>query len=301
MAAQPGVMISNAWPQSRETPGATARAIEEVLAHYPFFEAFQTVDVPDATERRAVRGLLGNRNIPHTYTLTRVLGERKLSLSSLDSGVRRHACETVVTQLDHAREIGATAVAVISGPRPAEPDRRAEALRVLEDSLEQVCAAAAGMEILIEPLDYEAHKRNTLGTTLEAVALCRRLSDRQSSLSLCIDTAHLLLNGEEPMAALEQSRAHVTEFHFCNCVLERGHPLFGDRHLPFGSPGVVGVAEIATWMDRMVSSGYLNARRRPRIYCEVWKPDSMTSLAVVGHCRDTLEAAWERVPFPSAA
>ena len=297
VVAQPGVLISNAWPQSRATPGATARAIEEVLREYPFFEAFQTVDVPDRDERRNIRGLLGDRHIPHTYTPTRVLGERKLHLSSLDSGNRRRACDAVIEQLDHAREIGACAVTVISGPRPPEPAARVEALQCLEDSLETICTAAAaegGLEILIEPLDYEAHKRNTLGTTVEAVAICRRLADRNHRLNLCIDTAHLLLNGEDPMTALAQSRDHVSEFHFCNCVLDRTHALFGDHHLPFGPPGVVGLAEISTWMRQMLHAGYLDSRRRPRVYCEVWKPDTMTSLAVVGHCQDALESAWER-------
>lgn len=82
--AQPGVVISNAWPQSRTTEGATLRAIEEILARFPFFEAYQTVDIPFLAERRAIRGLLGGRNRPHTYSLTRVLGEKKLSLSALD-------------------------------------------------------------------------------------------------------------------------------------------------------------------------------------------------------------------------
>ena len=53
--AQPGAVISNAWPQSRSQEGATLRAIEQVLETFPLFEAFQTIDVPYAGERRAIR------------------------------------------------------------------------------------------------------------------------------------------------------------------------------------------------------------------------------------------------------
>lgn len=43
--AQPGILISNTWPTSRERQGDTLAAIESVLAH-GFFEAFQTVEIP---------------------------------------------------------------------------------------------------------------------------------------------------------------------------------------------------------------------------------------------------------------
>jgi len=141
--ARPGVMISNAWPQSRRTEGATLRAIEEVLENYPDFEAYQTVDVPFAAERRAIRRLLGNQGHPHTYTLTRIFAEQKASLSSLDPDNRRRAVTAVIPQLDDALEIGADRIFVVSGARPTDPNRREEALAVLGDSLGQLAHAAS--------------------------------------------------------------------------------------------------------------------------------------------------------------
>jgi sugar phosphate isomerase/epimerase len=300
--AQPGVVISNAWPQSRAKEGATLQAIEEVLAGYPFFEAYQTVDIPYPAERRAIRRLLGDKGRPHTYTLTRVLGEQKLSLSSLDPANRQRAIDTVIAQFADAEEAGANTVAVISGGRPTEPARRDEALRALEDSLGQLAAAITrhpGLELLIEPLDYEAHKRNTLGSTAEAVAICRRLAARQLRLALCLDTAHLLLNGEDPVAAVASARDFITEFHFCNPVLDRSSALYGDQHPPFGAPGLVGIEEIAAWLGALLRDGYLNAGARPRIYCEVMQMGGMTSLEVVAHCQEALLTAWQRQPVPS--
>jgi sugar phosphate isomerase/epimerase len=298
--AQPGVVISNAWPQSRGTDGATLQAIEEVLARFPFFEAYQTVDIPVAAERRAIRRLLGDRGRPHTYTLTRVLGEQKLNLSSLDQGNRQRAVATVIAQFDHAVEAGARTVAVISGSRPADPAKRPEALQALEDSLEQLAAAIArhpGLELLIEPLDYEAHKRNTLGTTVEAVAICRRLAAKQLRLTLCIDTAHLILNGEETVECVGLARDFITEFHFCNPVTDRSSPVYGDQHLPFGKPGVVDIDEIAGFMAGLHRSGYLTAGVRPRVYCEVMQLGNMASLGVVDHCQQALLQGWARANY----
>jgi sugar phosphate isomerase/epimerase len=295
--AQPGVVVSNAWPHSRKTEGATLRAITAVLEGFPFFEAFQTVDIPFAAERQAIRRLLGDQGRPHTYTLTRVLGEQKLNLSSLDPANRKRAIETVVTQFNHAEEVGANTVAVISGNRPADPALRSHALGALEDSLEQLAAAITrhrGLELLIEPLDYEAHKRNTLGSTDEAVAICRRLAAKQLRLALCLDTSHLILNGEDTVAAVASAREFITEFHFCNPVTDRTSPVFGDQHLPFGAPGVVGVDEMATLMSGLHRTGYLTPEVRPRVYCEVMQSGETTSLAVVRHCQESLLAAWSR-------
>jgi sugar phosphate isomerase/epimerase len=296
--AQPGVVISNAWPQSRGTEGATLRAIEEVLAAHPFFEAFQTVDIPYPAERRQIRHLLGDQGRPHTYTLTRVLGEQKLSLSSLDPINRQRAVDTVITQFDHAAEAGAKTVAVISGARPADPHQRTEALKALEESLSclaSVITRYAGMELLIEPLDYEADKCNTLGSTPEAVTICRRLAARQLRLVLCLDTAHLILNNEDTVSAVAQAREFITEFHFCNPVTNRSSTVYGDRHIPFGPPGVVGIEEITQFMAGLHRDGYLAPAVRPRVYCEVMQAAPMTPLDVVRHCEDSLLTAWARV------
>ncbi|MBL9215605.1 MAG: sugar phosphate isomerase/epimerase [Opitutaceae bacterium] len=266
-----------------------------MLARHPLFEAYQTVDIPFAAERRAIKRLIGDRGRVHTYTLTRVYAELNVSLSALDAGVRQRAIDATVTQFEHAQEAGARVVAVISGPRPADPAKRAEALAGLEDSLAQLAAAITrfpGLELLIEPLDHEAHKRNTLGTTPEAVAICRRLASRQLRLNLCLDTSHLILNGEDTLEAVGQARDFITEFHFCNPVLDRASPIYGDQHPPFGPPGVVGFPEIASLLAGLYRIGYLSTKARPRVYCEVLKSATLDSMPVVAHCQEALLSGW---------
>jgi sugar phosphate isomerase/epimerase len=290
-------MMSNAWPRTREERGATFRAIEQVLNQHPFFECFQTVEIPFPDERAEIRRLLREQGRPYNYTLTRVLGDAGLNLSAIDPGLRRRSWQKVVEQFADAAEAGASAMTLISGARPVEPGLRVDALRFLGESLGHICAEAnARWEFIveIEPLDYDAHKRNTLGTTVEAIDLCRRLAGDGRRLSLCLDTAHILLNGEDPVTALAAASEFVGELHLCNCVRDRSHPLFGDHHLPFGPPGVLDVGALGTLCAALYRSGYLSPKRRPIVYCEVRKPAEWDSLQVVAFCENTVRAAWQQ-------
>ncbi len=295
--AVPGVMISNAWPQSRLENGATLEATRRVREQHPFFEAFQTVDIPYAEERRAFRKLIGDQGHPHTYTLTRVFAEGDLNLSSLDPDLRKKTWETVIKEMDHAAEAGAQSVTVVSGTQPDDPALRSKALEGLEESMEQICLAAShrgDMGVVIEPLDYFAHKKATLGSTGEAIEICRRLAGSDLQLVLCIDTAHLILNREDVVAAVEKARPYMVDFHFCNAVTNTDHPLFGDRHLPFGAPGEVDVAVISGIMAAFRQSGFLSPENRPRIFCEVMTLGETDPMATVAHCHDSLEQAWAK-------
>src|SRR5438874_984402 len=111
--AQPGIMISQAWPHSRGERGATVRAMQQVLAHTQFFEAVQTVDIPFADERREFKKIVRDAGRPHTYALTRVLGENKLNLSALEPDLRQRSWEMVIQRFEEAIEAGAGTICLI--------------------------------------------------------------------------------------------------------------------------------------------------------------------------------------------
>lgn len=292
--ARPGILISNTWPRTRERPGATEAAIELVLED-GFFRAIQTVEIPSAAERRAVAGLLVEAGYPLTYCLTRLLNENGMNLADLDENNRRRSYEHVIRWLDDAREAGATNVSMISGPAPAEPAHRKEALRGLEDSLIRVCQAASiepVLQVIIEPLDIEAHKRCALGLTSEAVALCQAARQAGLNLGVCVDTAHAILNGEDPVEALALAEPWLVEYHYCNVVTDKEHPRYGDWHLPFGPPGVVSFDTIAHIMRYSLELGFFSLERRPAIFCEVLSCEEYPPLWVMHHCKEALQQAW---------
>lgn len=292
--ATPGLMLSNAWPVSRETEGATEAAIHEALRETDFFEALQIVDVPYPEERKRIAAFLAESNIPMTYTLTRYLAKAGVSLGDPDPEVRRRGCTEAIAKVREAAELGATTVGFVSGARAEDPALRPAALEALGESLTAIARAAAeigGVTVIVEPLDVDAHKKFILGTAEEAVDLCRSAHEQGAPLKLCLDTAHMVLNGEDVPDAVRIADGFVDEFHFCNCVLDKAHPEFGDRHLPFGPPGEVDTQVIGEWMAELYAMGFFGAER-PKVFCEVLPHHGMTSIDVVRHCRQSLEAGW---------
>ena len=291
---KPCLMISQTWPKSRETKGETLRAIEAAL-QVDYFHALQTVEIPYADERRQVGSLMAEAGIPLTYNVARVISENKLNLSDLDDTNRQRSCAHILRCMDDACESGAASLGLVSGPCLVGLHQRSDALKRLEDSLVFLCSEAKArptLRVVIEPLDIASHKKGLLGTTDEAVALCNGLSRYGLDLKLCLDTAHVLLNGEDLLETLALALPHIGEYHYCNCVVDPDHPLFGDYHLPFGLPGIVDIPKIAEIMKKSLEIGFFSDVYRPPVSCEVLKREQDDSLQVMEYCRNALEQAW---------
>ena len=285
----PGIMLSQVWPKSGEKEGETLRALEKVL-RFGFFERVQTVGIPYPAERRGIADYVKREGKPLTYTLARVLNDNDLNLSGLDDALRRKSVAKVAEYLDNACEAGASTVALISGPVPGDGNR-SRALVQLELSMHEIIVESGkyeNLKIVIEPLDIDAHKKNTLGTTPEAVQLCEILAGQGACLSLCMDTAHVLLNRETLIDALRIAKPYLSELHLCNCVTDPAKPFFGDQHIPFGPPGVLGVIEISSLFKAMIQEDIAGGKRLP-VFCEVLNQNPDQAMDLVRSCRDILQ------------
>ncbi len=293
--ARPGLILSQVWPGTWCCEGETQRAIEQML-RLNFFSAVHTVDVPTARERRNIAAACAESNVQLTYCLTRLLTENGLSLADLDESRRQQAVQTTRRWLDDARELHAAKLLLVTGPAPASEQDRQLGLSQFEKSLIDICQSAVDaplVQILIEALDVRAHKKCTLGFFKEAVGIVRRVSGVFDNLSLCLDTAHILLNGEEPADGILAGADVITDFHFCNCITDPADPLYGDWHLPFGPPGTVDVPAVARWMSIAAGAGVLVPLRRPSVYCEVLTRPGDDSFENMKACRRNLGHAWQ--------
>ncbi len=293
--AAPGLMLSQTWPTSREREGDTIRALEAAVSQ-AFFASYQSVEVPYPAERKEIARIVASEGAHYDYCVARVLNEGGLSLSDLDEANREKSCDEVIRCMDHAREAGAAVLTVVSGGAPADPSRRDDALRSLERSLRTIASEgrkAPSVALVIEPLDVNAHKRHTLGYTAEAVRIMNNLREDGLDVSLLLDTAHMVLNGELPLEALEQALELTTTFHYCNCVTDSSDELFGDRHIRFGPPGVLDTCGIAALMRGQVEMGFLSSDRKPVVMCEVLLQHGESSDELMVYCRDMLAGAWE--------
>jgi len=287
---RPGLMLPHLVPASRQAEGDTLCLLEACMAA-EFFQAYMMLDCPFPAERRQIAAACSAEAVPLTYCLVRTLNEKLLNLSVLDEPLRQAAVAEVVARLDDARELGATLVQIISGPAPEDADRRGDALACLADSVAAICEAAGpALTITIEPLAVGANKCQTLGYTDEAV----QLVEAHDNLALCLDTSHLLLNGENITEALEAAGDRMAEFHLCNCATDRDSPFYGDLHvLPLGPPGRLTVVDAADILAFGVENGIFTPERPVGLFYEVTHPTNDVA-AAVAHNRDTLLAVWEQ-------
>ena len=250
-----GIMISQTFPLARKQPGQTLAAARYLLEELGL-TTLHFVDLPDEKELLTIGKVIAANHVTAVYCITRALSEQSLNLSDLDEVRRLQAVELCKHHLRVACLAHATAIDVVSGPRPMGGEtERAQALLALQDSLARLAryarTEAPGIELRVEPLDYAFHKRNTLGTTQELVTLCKALAMQGETLAICLDTAHMLLNGEDIPACIDMAAPYLREFHLCNACTDASHPLGGDHHIAPGAPGVLDIADYAGYVAKL--------------------------------------------------
>ena len=291
--ARPGLMISNVEPESRKEQGRTLEVLEEAM-ELDFFEAYQTVEVQYATERLQIARHAKANNLGMTYCLARVLNEDKLDLSSLDEQLRKTSVEKLVPHFDDAVQQGCDVVQVISGPAEAEPEQRLQQLRQFEKSWLELCEAARnkGLKVIVEPLDTYAHKKKAVGSTTEAVEMARNLAGKVDNAFLCLDSSHMILNGEDVVSSVRTAMDYIDEFHICNPVLRSDSPLFGDKHIKLGAPGVLDVQAVGSLIAECRRMGLFSVSRQPKLFLEVRNANDRVS-DLIRYCMQTLLEAWD--------
>ncbi len=265
-----------------------------ILERFPYFRACHILDVSDSGERAAIAQWVAERDIALTYCLTIIMYREELDLSHRDESKRRQAVARLSEGVREAAECGAVCAQLISGPAPAlAPDRPAN-LALLQRSLTEIAAATAdvkGVRLAIEPLDVAFHKRKTLGSTAESIRLTRGVREQQPNFTLCLDTAHMILNEEDPVAMVTEAAGYFDELHLCNCITQAGHPLYGDYHPNFGPPGRLDAKLAGQVLASAYRTGFLSTATPGRVTGEILRRDQ-TPEATLQHVQEFLEAAW---------
>lgn len=290
MALLPGIIISQTFPDARGQRGGVARAIRNVLRQQVLGMPVCCIHMPDLLDPAdlpEVAQVLREHKVTAVYCITRALNEAGVNLSSGDAENRAAAVRVAKAQVLHARTVGAAYMDVIGGARPVD-GKRGAALPWLLDSLLEITRfareEAPGLRIQIEPLDHNADKRNTLGTAAEGARMCEEIAAAGETLGLCLDSAHMGLNEEDITAGIWMAAPYLTEFHFCNCCAQPGHPLMGDRHIAPGAPGLFGMAEY-----RMMARTLDTLPQDVMVFPEVLKPDNTSEEEQLAACLKILE------------
>ena len=213
--------------------------IAERISQQPFYRFIETGMVRQAAQARRLRDISEAQQVKLTQWMTFVLNQQGLSLSSLDRMQRKRSMKLACELVHRAAECGATRIAFVSGSDPGAAQREA-AKSALGETLEQigeVMSQYPQMIMQLEPLDRFAHKCQLIGPTAETLRWMQQLRRTCPRLYLAWDSAHVALNQEDPVSALQQSGSLVSQLHLANAILDPHDPGYGDHHMRFGAPG----------------------------------------------------------------
>lgn len=248
---RPSVLTWQAFAPFLAMGGSHARMLEEV-ASLEFFSCVELTTIEAPSERKKIRRLVQDQNWHAVVWASDAQAREELHLGSADKARRHRSRERYRTLLDEAAECGATRFGFCSPPDLPGEDRNGAIDRLAEELIDlSLEADRRGMAVIFEGLDRHAHKKGMLGTSPELDRMARRIRQSAPGFGLVWDAAHTALNGEELVESYKLIAPHVVIAHLSEAVLDKDHPDYGDRHLPFGTGSVLTRANVRDLIGRM--------------------------------------------------
>jgi sugar phosphate isomerase/epimerase len=293
---QVGIVHFMAFPECMKGEGPIFETVARI-AEDEFFSAVEVTWIKDPGERRRVKSLLAASGMTVGYGAQPCLLSQKLNLNSFDPAERKKAVDQIKACADEAAEVGASALAVLSGADPGE--RRDEAMVILIDVLKELAAycKARGLRFVLESFDSKYDKKALIGPARDALKVAQAVRKDFPDFGIMVDLSHLPIQDESPKRSLGTlKKINIAHIHIGNAVKQVGHPLFGDLHPRFGTPGGENdVPQLAEFLKTLFEIEYLGKGRRPVVAFEVKPYGDESSGIVIANAKRTLQAAWARV------
>jgi len=269
------------------------------LVQDDFFSVVELAGFRDPELRKAMRHTAETASISLTYGAQLDLLSQKLDLNSQNEDERQSAIRQAKVCIDEAHELGAERMSLLSGPDPGG-DQRAEATRLLVDSLDQVCTYGEEkrIPITLETFDREVEKKCLVGPSGEAAAIARTIRKDHPDFGIMYDMAHGPLLNEDPRRALAVLRRYLVHIHVGNCVKAAGHPAYGDKHPRFGiERGEHDTQDLARFLRILFDIGYLGKKTTsdttlPIVGFEIKPMPGETPDAVIAGTKRAWRQAW---------
>ena len=291
-----GIVHFMAYPECMKGEGPIYDTVTKVVED-EFFSAIEITWIKDPAERQRVKNLLATSHMVVGYGAQPCLLSQKLNLNHFDAAERKKAVDQVKACIDEAAEVGAGAVAVLSGVDPGE--RREEAFKLLVDSVKELCghAKAKGLRFILESFDSKYDKKCLIGPAKDALALCKAVRKDYRDFGIMVDLSHLPIQDESPKKSLGTlKKDNIAHIHIGNSVKQQGHVAYGDQHPRFGLPGGENdVPQLVEFLKALFEIGYLGKGKWPVVAFEVKPLAGETSGAVIASAKRTLLEAWARV------
>lgn len=290
--ARVGLIHFMAYPQVMKGEGPVLETLRAILED-DYFDAVEVTRIADAGVARQAAAMLAQSHVAVAFGAQPVLLGRKLNLNDLEAAGRRAAVEAVRACFDQAALLGASGVAVLSGPCPA--GREGEARAALIESLVELSrgAAACGLQLVLEVFDEAVEKRSIVGPAAVARAVGEAVRRECPSFGLMHDLSHMPLLGESPAEALVPIRHLLVHMHMGNCIVQDpGRAGYGDQHPRFGIPGgETDAPELAEFIRTLFDIGYFEDSGRRVLSFEVKPLPGEDSALVIANAKRTLNEA----------
>ncbi len=291
-----GLVHPMAFPECITGSGPILETVTQIAAD-PFFNAIEVTWIHDDDVRAAVRDVLQLGGLVCAYAAQPAVLTQKLNPNSFGEAERASAVNALKERVDEAAEVGATSLALLSGPDPGA-DQRAAAIGILARSLQELCdyGLDADVAITLETFDRTIDKCALIGPSDDAVEVARLVN--RDNFGLMLDLSHLPLQAESAQKALTTAQYQLVHAHIGNCVMrDPEHPAYGDLHPHFGVPGGENdVDEVVEFLSVLMDIGFLTPSDDPPIVSfEVRPMEGQSSDVVLANAKRTLTQAWARL------
>ncbi len=246
----------------------------------------------DGPEREKIGTILSDVGIEGVYIAVIPSKENTLWLCDTDPAARKNAVAMLKRCIDEAAANGVQHVMINSGKLTEDVDAGLDALA---DSIEQLFGYASAkqypFQLSMEPCDSGMDARHLVGPYRRAVDFAARMRKQGLPLSLTMDSAHTVEEGEDFLEAITAAKPYCSHIHFANCrIADPADPLYGDKHIGFEYSGSV-------WTAKAILEAF------PKIQA-LYPGDDPLRVAIEVLCREEdpyayFETMWASLPFCS--
>ncbi len=241
MLFTPSILFNNVFDPVSKDEAEVMKYYRDLYSTYEY-ESLETRLIFDKEIRKEFAEFVSENNISVTIWSTSNLNNKKLYLADPDEEKRQEAVSYMKKLIDLSVKANAEFVGFTSGKKILPDSEMKQQVQSFEKSVVELIDYVEQyeqIELMLEPLDTEADKKFVVGSTDYVVDFFERLEnqDKLKRISVCIDTAHIVLNNECAAKSMERLSKYSQRIHLANAVLDRENELFGDKHIRMGSPG----------------------------------------------------------------
>ncbi len=293
---KPGIVHFKAYPQVME--GRSMEYVEtlEKVCEDDFWTAIEVGPCSDTQQRDIARKMLEVAHVTVCYATQPTILGNKLNPHDFDPIQRKKVMRTLKKCVGEAYELGAGFFRFMSGKDPGD-ERRDEAMDIFSDVLHEICdyvAEQGDMKVTLKVFDRDVDKEALIGTFADTRKVAKPIADAHSNFGVLADLSHFALLREKPEEAIPLVDDMFMHFHIGNCVVEKGHFLYGDLQPRFGVPGGnVDTPEVRDYFRLLLDRGLLNKENPPVLSTEV-RPllAEETSGLVIANAKRVIREAW---------